>query len=114
MQENLLQSSIIIAEKMLAHHEQMRNAYFFTPPKSAVSRRNYEMQHTKELSFDYEGHTYKYSSNCTCSCRYVYFSDNFVYDGKRTTARRVKNLLAKMQNAKQEQDDCNAEIELLT
>lgn len=92
-----LSEAITTATKMLDHHDRMKNAYFFTPPQSASSRRSYEKYHSMKVEFEYEGHTYAYESECECSCKNVYFTDGFHYDGKKTTATKVKNALAKMQ-----------------
>ena len=89
--------AITCATKMLDHHDRMKNAYFFTPPQSASSRRSYEKYHTLDIEFEYRGHTYSYESECDCSCRNVYFKDAFLFDGEKTTATKVKNVLAKMQ-----------------
>lgn len=92
-----LSEAITNATKMLDHHDRMKNAFFFTPPKSASARRSYEKYHTLDIQFEYKGHTYAYESECECSCRNVYFTDGFRYDGKKTTATKIKNVLAKME-----------------
>lgn len=96
MRKDLIQK-IKAAQEMLDHHEQMRKAYFFTPPSIADMRRRYERKHTISESFEYDGHTYEYLSHCHCSCRNVYFKDNFLFDDKKTTCTKIKNVLKKME-----------------
>jgi len=94
-----LTECITKATKMLEHHAQMRNVYFFTPPGHASARRSYEKKHTMKMEFEYLNHTYSYESDCKCSCKHIYFTDGFQYDGKKTTSKRIENILAKMRES---------------
>lgn len=96
MQQDL-KDAITIASNMLDHHDRMKGAYFYNPPKHACDRRSYEKYHSMTIDFEYQGHTYKYISKCECSCHNVYFSDGFYFDGRKTTATKISNALKKMQ-----------------
>jgi len=69
-------------------HEKMKNSYFWTPPSNASSRRSYEKNNS--FSFAYPGLTV--DCETSCSCKNIYYSGKFYYEGKKTTLTKIKNL----------------------
>lgn len=82
-----------ICEDIIALHESMKNAYFFTPPQSANSRRYYEKKHSRKYDFIYDGVQYCFDISTRCSCKNVYYSSCFLVDGVCKDIRAVKKLL---------------------
>ena len=76
----------------------MKNAYFFTSPSSASSRRSYERYHSHPLAEWVEGgHTYTAEFIVLCSCHNVYARGEYTRDGKKTTLTAIKNSLKRME-----------------
>lgn len=77
--------------------ENMKSAYFFTPPCNASSRRSYEKRHSNgPISWEEGGHQYTAEYTVTCSCRNVYASGNYTKDGKKTTLTAIRNSYNRM------------------
>lgn len=72
----------------------MKNAYFFTSPSSAASRRSYERYHSHPLVEWVEGgHTYTAEFIVSCSCRNVYARGEYTRDGKKDHLNRDQKQL---------------------
>lgn len=80
-------------EQIISLHESMRNAYFWSAPSSAQARRAYEQTHSAELAFDYNGKSYFFSCETTCSAKNVYYRGHFTVDGNKKTVAAAKKLL---------------------
>lgn len=82
---------------IIAEAETMKNAYFFSSPASASSRRSYEKYHSHELvEWEENGHKYTAEYTVSCSCRNVYASGTYTKDGKKTTLTAIKNSYKRM------------------
>lgn len=75
----------------------MRNAYFFSSPCSASSRRLFEKTHSHNMVVWEEGnHIYTAKYIVECSCRNVYARGVYTKDGKQTNLTVIKNSLKRM------------------
>lgn len=84
-------------EAIVNEAEIMRNAYFFTPPGNASSRRRYERQHSHEkIEWEEGGHIYTAEYITDCSCKNVYAHGIYTKDGNKTTITAVKNSLKRL------------------
>ena len=79
-------------DEAITFHEKFRNAYFFKPPSCAAKRRYYEIYNQREIEFNYNGATYRYSGFTECSCNNVYYYGSFYMDGDRKTIRVFKKI----------------------
>ena len=70
-------------------NEKFRNAYFFTPPSSASSRRGYENKN----SLEYEGDGIYLKFDVRCSCKNVYLDKCVKIDEKITNATALKKFV---------------------
>ena len=69
-----------------------KNAYFWSAPGSASSRRWYEQKNTIPLiEWEEGGNTYTGRFDVTCSCKNVYASGYYTKNGKKTTLTAIKN-----------------------
>lgn len=87
-------------EAIVTEAENMRNAYFFTSPKSASSRRWYEKEHShEEITWEENGHSYTAEYRVSCSCANVYARGIYSRDGEKTTLTAIKNSLKRLKAA---------------
>ena len=78
--------------------EEMKNAYFFAPPKSAAARRSYEKRRTcPEIEWREGGHSYSAALDVSCSCAHVYASGKYYRDGVKTTLTAIKKSLERLE-----------------
>lgn len=72
--------------------EAMKNAWFFTPPCHAGSRRSYERYHSHDMvTWTENGHEYTAKFTVNCSCNNVYAYGEYTKDGKKTTLTAIRN-----------------------
>lgn len=77
--------------------DEFRNAFWFHPPMSANSRRDYEKRHTHAMiEWDEGGHHYSAAYTVTCSCSRVYATGIYTRDGKTTTLTAIRNSYKRM------------------
>jgi len=69
--------------------EKFKNAYFFTPPSNASSRRSYENKN----SFSYKGDGIELDFDISCSARNVYVKKHVYINGDKKTAAALKKYL---------------------
>lgn len=80
--------------------EEMRNAYFWSSPGNAASRRWYERNHSVDkIEWDEGGHHYTAEYDTTCSCHHIYASGYYTRDGKKTTLTAIRNSYKRMEAA---------------
>lgn len=78
---------------IIDQHENMKNSYFYHSPKNASSRRSYEKNNTLHFIGEFAGHELDLLCKTSCSCKNVYYTGTFIVDGKKTTIRKIKNLI---------------------
>lgn len=66
-------ATVPILEAIIRLHDKMRGSYFYTPPSSAASRRNYESTHSLTTEFEVNGQAIRVEQTTSCSCRNVYY-----------------------------------------
>lgn len=89
--------------EIIEEAENMRNAYFFTPPQRASARRSYEEKHSHgPVTWDDNGHAYSAELSVICTCHNVYVRGNYSRDGKKTTLNAVKNSYWRLKGAEEE------------
>lgn len=88
-------------EAIIRLHEKMRGSYFYSPPRNASSRRNYEEYNSLETTFEYNGDTIRVSQDTRCSCRNVYYSVNYYINDEpvRKDIRFIKKILKEIGEA---------------
>ena len=79
-------------EDCIDQHEKMRNSYFWRPPGSAASRRNYENKNSCSFSGNILGTKIEIECGTTCSCRNIYYKGIFYVDGKKKNITAIKNI----------------------
>ena len=83
---------------IVAEAENMRNAYFHTPPAAAAGRRRYEEQHSHDrVEWAEGGHSYAAEFFVACSCNNVYARGAYEKDGKKTTLTAIRNSLERLE-----------------
>ena len=88
--------------------ERMRNAYFWTPPQRASSRRWYENKHSHpKVTWEEGGHTYSAEYSVDCSCRNIYAKGYYSRDGHYTTLTAIRNSLHRMIAAEEIEEKTN-------
>ena len=75
-------------------HNDMKGSYFWTPPGSASRRRSYEADRCNDLTFRFDGNTYRIEQTTSCSCKHIRYQLYVEVDGKRKDVRVLKRLLA--------------------
>lgn len=79
-------------ENLFAIAEKCRNAYFWSPDKTAGGRRHMEKKYSvPEIVWSEGGHEYTAEFVTQCSCSYVYTFGRYYKDGKKTTLTAIKN-----------------------
>lgn len=85
---------------IIAEAENMKNAYFFTPPGAASARRSYEKRHSHgPVTWQEGGHEYSAEYSVSCSCRKVYAAGTYTKDGKKTTLIAIRNSYKRLKAA---------------
>lgn len=83
---------------IIAEADDMRGAYFFTPPQSAPARRSYERKHTHaRISWTDGGRTYTAEYTTRATCHNVYAVGTYTRDGQRTTLTAIRNSLRRIE-----------------
>ena len=78
--------------KIIEQAERFKNSYFWSPPKTASGRRNYEEYNTCPYTEWVEGqNTYTAAFIVECSCKNIYAKGNYTRNGKKTTLTAIKN-----------------------
>ncbi len=78
----------------LTLHDQMKGAYFYTPPSIASMRRSYEKRNSMNFTFSFRGDIYEVNLSTDCSCKIVYYKGYFAKNGKTGNVRLLKTLIA--------------------
>lgn len=82
---------------LIKHADELKAAYFFSPPGSAGQRRQYERRHKHErIEWEDGGHTYSAKLEVSCSCKNVYVYADYTKDGKRTNLTAIRNSAIRM------------------
>lgn len=77
--------------------ETMKQAFFFSSPTSAHSRRSYEKKHSHSMvEWDEGNHHYTAEFTVECSCRNVYAHGKYTKDGNKTTLTAIRNSYNRM------------------
>lgn len=95
----MTKSEIIAAVRAVVESaEKMKNAYFFSPPGSAGSRRSYEKRYSAPR-VEWKDGKDEFSAEFTvsCSCSYVYAYGLYTRNGKKTTLTAVRNSLKRLE-----------------
>lgn len=71
--------------------EKLANAYFWTPPSSASSRRSYEKYQSRELSIPEIG--IDATIDVSCSCKNIYVTRTLKVNGELKRITALKKLL---------------------
>ena len=89
---------IAAIRKVIESAEEMKNAYFFTPPGNASGRRSYEKKHSAPRVDWIDGKDeYSAEFSVSCSCSYVYASGIYTRNGKKTTLTAIRNSLKRLE-----------------
>lgn len=84
-------------ERVIEEADQMRNAYFYNPPRHAAGRRDYEKQHSvEEVAWQDGKDEFTAEFNVSCSCRNVYAKGYYSKNGKTTTLKAIKSSYARL------------------
>jgi len=84
-----------ILEDLINQNDKFKNAYFWTPPANASSRRSYEEYNSRNIIGKFHGHDLDLTLNISCSCKNIYVSRSFYVDGVKCTITKIKNMLKK-------------------
>lgn len=78
--------------------EEMKNAYFFSPPGNASGRRSYEKRHSAPRVEWTDGKD-EYSAEFTvsCSCANIYARGDYYKNGKKTNLTAIRNSLKRLE-----------------
>lgn len=78
--------------EIVERHEKLQNSYFWSPNKTASERRQSE----KKYNDFYENNRYGISAKNSYSesCKNVYYKGIFVVDGKKTTVKKIKDIIS--------------------
>lgn len=85
-------------QSIITLHESMKNSYFWSAPSNAAARRQYEQNHSDSVEFEFNGHTYSFTVDTTCSSKNIYYRSNFSVDGQKRTVAVAKKLLNQLSN----------------
>ena len=80
-------------ERAIEHHEKFAKSYFWTPPGGAAARREMESRESFAVFFPIGGDRFAYSSEVTCSCKNVYYTGEFYFNGEKKNVRVFKRAL---------------------
>lgn len=94
-----MKSTINAIGAIIDEATEMKNAYFFSPPGNAGSRRSYERKHSHDkVEWLEGGHTYTAEYIVSCSCANVYAYGRYTKDGNKTTLTAIKNSYNRLVN----------------
>lgn len=82
-----------IISEFIVQWEKFANAYFWTPPQSAPSRRNYEKYHSRSIDLIIGGFKIEATINVDCSCRNIYVNRTLKINGEVKRITALKNIL---------------------
>ncbi len=78
--------------ELIEKAEDLKNAYFWTPPQIAAQRRYYEEKNSiPKIEWKENGDDYSAEIEVKCSCNNIYVTKNFYRNGKKTTITAIKN-----------------------
>ena len=82
-------------KQIVERHEKLQNSYFWSPNKTANGRRNAE----KRNNDFYENNRYGISAKNSYSesCKNVYYKGIFVVEGKKTTVKKIKDIISALE-----------------
>ncbi|MGM9807276.1 MAG: hypothetical protein ACI3Z6_04230 [Candidatus Onthomorpha sp.] len=90
--QNETQETIYKIGEIIDAAEKYKNAYFFTPPASARSRRWLEKKYNfPEIEWKEGNDTYTASFSLECSCRNIYTFPYYTKNGKKTNITAIRN-----------------------
>jgi len=79
--------------KIVNLHEKMKNAFFWSPPAGAASRRSYEKSHSNSVSFVHDKKKYVVRQSTECSVKNIYYSLNITVNGVKKDIRALKSII---------------------
>lgn len=86
-------NSMTTVQDFLANDMKFKNSYFWTPPRSASSRR--AMEFDDNITVQVNGNAYELKQSISCSCKNVYYSKAIIKNGKVTNLTALKNDMKK-------------------
>jgi len=93
------QETISKIAEIIAAAEKYKNAYFFTPPASASSRRWLEKKYSfPKVEWEEGGNTYSAWFSIECSCRNIYTYNCYTKNGKVTNLTAIRNSYKRLVN----------------
>lgn len=95
-EEDVLNENIAELEEVIQIAEKCKNAYFWTPEKSAGGRRWNEKKYSKYTEWEEGGHEWSARTIMEQSCHNVYFRTEYTKDNKKTNLTAVRNSLERM------------------
>ena len=78
--------------EIVDRHERLSKAYFWTPAKDSASRRDAEKRNNDVFRTELLGGI-RAENNYKESCQNVYYHGYFYVDGKKTTVKKIKNII---------------------
>lgn len=94
MKQNELVKAI---DNLVDQCDHLKNAYFWTPPKSAAGRRAYEKKNScDKIEWTDEKDNYSAELIVDCSAKNIYVTKNFFRNGKKTTLLAIRNSLERL------------------
>lgn len=84
-------------DQILRTHEQMRNMFWWNPPPTASSRREFEKRCThEEIAWTENGDRYTAATECSCSLKNIYYKGIFTKNGKKTRVDVIRKSYERM------------------
>ncbi len=82
--------------QLIEQHEKMRNSYFWSSPRSAYGRRNYEQQHSDSEKFEWNGKIIEVEQRTMCSIRNIYYKQVICVDGIKKNVSVLKKIASQL------------------
>lgn len=93
--------TIVRLEDIIEEAQKLKNAYFFTSPRTSNERRRYEEEHSWDMvSWEENGDEYTAEFKVDCTGSHIYAKGYYTKNGNKTNLTAIKNSLKRLKAMK--------------
>ena len=93
--------TIVRLEDIIEEAQKLKNAYFFTLPRTSNERRRYEEEHSWDMvSWEENGDEYTAEFKVDCTGSHIYAKGYYTKNGNKTNLTAIKNSLKRLKAMK--------------
>lgn len=93
--------TIVRLEDIIEEAQKLKNAYFFTSPRTSKERRRYEEEHSwGEVRWEENSNEYTAEFKVECTGSHIYAKGYYTKNGNKTNLTAIKNSLKRLKAMK--------------